>query len=215
MSSSSSTALSATTITEKLDPQEFQGFALVDEFAPLIFVNAADYIAAQIFTLAHEAVHLLIGETGLSSFDRLLPAHNATERFCNRVSAEFLVPAEELRGLLACSPTRKGTHTKGLPRKFKVSAIVAARRALDLRLIDRDAFFVFYEMHKDQGRRRPTDRSGGSFWNTQRWRIGPRFGDAVVRATREGRLLYREAYSLTGLKRNTFEKLPEGMGIQL
>ena len=198
----------------KLDPQEFQGFALVDEFAPLIFVNAADYIAAQIFTLAHEAVHLLIGETGLSSFDRLLPAHNATERFCNRVSAEFLVPAEELRAYWPAVQREKDPHQK-VARKFKVSAIVAARRALDLQLIDRDAFFVFYEMHKDQGRRRPTDRSGGSFWNTQRWRIGPRFGDAVVRATREGRLLYREAYSLTGLKRNTFEKLPEGMGIQL
>ena len=80
----------------KLDPNDFQGFALVDEYAPLVFVNSADYIAAQMFTLAHEVAHLLIGETGLTLFDKLVPADHKTERFCNQVAAEFLVSQEEL-----------------------------------------------------------------------------------------------------------------------
>ena len=158
--------------------------------------------------------HLFVGETGLSDLNKLLPANNATEQFCNGTAAEFLVPGEELRAYWPTVQNEKNAYQK-IALKFKVSAIVAARRLLDLDLIERDTFFDFYEKNKEQGKRRPTTRPSGNFWNTQRWRIGPRFASAVVRAAREGRLLYREAYSLTGLKRNTFEKMPEEMGIQL
>ena len=198
----------------KLDPKEFLGFALMDEFAPLVFVNSRYYIAAQIFTLAHEVAHLFIGETGVSAMDRLLPAGNAIEQFCNRTAAEFLVPAVELRAYWPTVQNQNNAYQK-VARKFKVSAIVAARRLHDLDLIERDTFFDFYEEKKGQGKSPATISSGGNFWNTQKWRISPRFAIAVVRAAREGRLLNREAYSLTGLKRNTFERMPQEMGIQL
>ena len=197
-----------------LDPQEFLGFALIDEYAPLVFVNSAYYIAAQIFTLAHEVAHLFVGETGLSAFDNLLPADNETERFCNQVAAEFLVPQVVLQAYWPAVRNSDNPFQR-IARIFRVSSIVAARRMLDLDLIDWDTFLEFYEDNKKQGQKPPTNRPGGNFWNTQRWRIGPSFAGAVVRAAREGRLLYREAYSLTGLKRNTFEKMPEGMGILL
>jgi transcriptional regulator with XRE-family HTH domain len=52
---------------EKIDIEEARGFALADEFAPFIFLNAQDAKVAQIFTLAHEITHLWINESGVSN----------------------------------------------------------------------------------------------------------------------------------------------------
>ena len=200
--------------SRKLDPDEFQGFALVDEYAPLVFVNNADFKAAQMFTLAHELAHLFVGETGVSSFEHLKFDSNTTERFCDQVAAEFLVPAAELRDFWTTA-TQASDPFQSVAHQFKVSSLVAARRALDLGLIEPIAFFKFYDEYTDREwhSSQQSQASGGNFWNTQRWRIGTRFGAAILRAVKEGRLLYREAYNLTGLKGETFENMREKMGI--
>lgn len=200
--------------SRKLDPQEFQGFALVDEYAPLIFLNNADFIAAKMFTLAHELAHLCVGESGVSHFERLQPSQNIIERFCDQAAAEFLLPESSLRGLWPSVADTSDPY-QSIARKFKVSAIVAARRALDLDLISRETFLAFYDNHKHQGGTRQPANEGGNFWNTQKWRIGPRFAAAVVRAAREGRLSYWEACSLTGLKGETLENLAVRMDVPL
>ncbi len=199
--------------SRKLDPEEFQGFALVDEYAPLIFVNNADFKAAQMFTLAHEFAHLLVGESGVSGFSNMEPAQNTTEQFCDQAAAEFLVPEDDLRAFWHTAD-RLTEPFQAAARHFKVSAIVAARRALDLEMIDRGTFFRFYNEHRSQGSGSPQASGGGDFWNTQRWRIGPRFAAAVIRAVNSGRLSYLEAYSLTGLRGDTFEKLSDRVGVR-
>ena len=198
----------------KLDRDEFQGFVLVDDYAPLIFVNNTDYIAAKTFTLAHELAHICIRESGVSGFDRLRPSPNATERFCDQAAAEFLVPESSLRQMWHRVAQTHDPY-QSVARHFKVSVIVAARRLRDLELIDRDTFFDVYDTHKQQGSDVQSIDDGGNFWNTQKWRIGPRFAAAVVRATKEGRLAYREAYSLTGLGGKSFDNLAGKLDIPL
>ena len=199
----------------KLDPNEFQGFALADEYAPLVFVNSADFKAAQMFTLAHELAHLLIAKSGVSTLEVLQPVSNETEAFCDKAAAEFLIPEKNLRASWPHTRQTDNPH-QAIASRFKVSSIVAARRALDLGLIDTEAFLSFYKQSANEWLiNQKGETRGGSFWNTQKWRIGPRFATAIVRAVKEERTLYREAYNLTGLWGDAFEDIPEKLGVLL
>ncbi len=192
-------------VHRRLSVEEFRGFALCDPYAPLIFINGADAKAAQMFTLIHELAHIWIGQDGVSNLEGLHPASFEEETFCNAVAAEFLVPEYEL-GAVWNQVENHGDPLKDIARRFKVSPLVAARRALDLKLISKVEFLDFYKGYQsnEPGKKRAS-KSGGNFWNTQNTRIGRRFGIHVVIAVREGKLLYRDAYDLTGLKSSSFD----------
>ena len=187
----------------KLDPGEFRGFVLVDDHAPLVFVNNADAKSAQMFTLAHELAHLFLGSSAAFDLRGMQPAEDPTEQLCNQAAAEFLVPSDLMR--TAWHDTRGvDTRFQVMARRFKVSEIVAARRALDLKLIARDEFLDFYR--SNQANRNLGPSGGGNFYANQNFRVGRPFATAVIQATREGNLLYSEAYRLTGLYGKTFEE---------
>ena len=54
-----------------------------------------------------------------------------------------------------------------------------------------------------------TKKGGGDFYRTQDVRLGRRFASFLVRAVREGRIQYRDAYRLTDLKGETFNHYAE------
>lgn len=203
----------------KLDPEEFLGFALVDEYAPFVFINGADFKAAQMFTLAHELAHVFVGATGVTKHRDLRPIDRAEEQLCDRAAAEFLVPESQLESFRTIYQQPVVELCQSIAREFKVSRLVAARRALDQDLIDQEEFFDFYNAQKMQAQRQRQEQQerkpSGDFWNTQRWRLGETFGSAVFRAVKGGRLSYVEAYRLTGLTAASFGELPTRMGFTL
>ena len=184
--------------SRKLDVSEFRGFVLADDYAPFVFVNGADAQAAQMFTLAHELAHVFFGSSAAFDLRQLQPSADAIEKACNRVAAEFLVPLRALqqqweRAKHAADPFRF------LARRFKVSVVVAARRALDAHLIGRTTFREFYEGWQNKTHQTTPD-GGGDFYNNQNMRIGATFASAVIAAAKSGKLPYLEAYELTDLR---------------
>lgn len=198
----------------KLDVQEFRGFAMSDEYAPLVFVNGADAKSAQMFTLAHELAHIWLGESALTDAGLTSRPTQAIEAWCDRAAAEFLVPGEELR---AC--WREVRHASSrfevIARRFKVSPIVAGRRAMDLCLVSREAFFSFYEEHIAREREKRSVSRGGDFYLTQNARVGERFAIQVILAAKDGRLSFKEAYDLTGLRGGAFQEYASRLGVTL
>ena len=198
----------------KLDVEEFRGFTLCDTYAPLIFVNGADAKSAQMFTLAHELAHVWLGREGVSGFEGLFPGGSQVEEFCDMAAAELLVPERELK---ACWSEAKRAERpfEDLARMFKVSPVVAGRRAMDLRLVDRDTFFSFYRAYMADERRRSKRSSGGDFYNNQNTRVGELFATHVIRAAIEGRVGFKEAYDLTGLQGGAFQEYAQRLGFTL
>lgn len=195
----------------KLDPHEFRGFVLVDDYAPLILVNGQDGKAAQMFTVAHELAHVWFGVSAAFDLEELQPANDGLEIVCDRVAAEFLVPQEEFRRIWA-EVRQSEECLQLLARHFKVSELVIARRLLDLGHISRSDFHAFYQDYLAEEHSAPAN-TGGDFYLDQNARIGRRFAEAVIRAAREGELLYRQAYQLTGLYGNVFEEYARKLGL--
>ncbi|MEJ5260343.1 MAG: ImmA/IrrE family metallo-endopeptidase [Anaerohalosphaeraceae bacterium] len=190
----------------KLDPNEFRGFVLVDDYAPLVFVNGADAKSAQMFTLAHEIAHVFLGSSAAFDLREMTPANNQVEKLCNEIAAEFLIPQEQLHQLW---PTAKNEPDpfQTIARYYKVSTIVAARRTLDLGLITRNDFLKFYRDYLGKEKQAATrQQNGGNFYAMQTFRVGRKFASAVIQAVKEGKLLYSEAYKLTGLYGKSFKQ---------
>ena len=70
----------------------FRGFSIADNIAPFIVINGRDARTAWPFTLLHEIVHLLLGQTGVSGGR----AESDIERFCDDVAGRFLLPDYEV-----------------------------------------------------------------------------------------------------------------------
>lgn len=202
-----------------LDPREFRGFALVDDFAPVVFVNGRDTVAAQIFTLAHELAHIWLGQSAVSSASMWQQETTAVERWCDQVAAQFLVPREELaRVSRHVDASSARPEAERLARIFKVSTLVILRSLRDSgRLSDDDFATVFAAEREYLISRVKLARAkspGGNFYNTQPARVGKTFARALIADTLEGRTLHRDALRMLGFKKfETFDKLSRELGV--
>lgn len=180
-----------------LNIHEFRGFAIADEYAPVIFINTQDCPEARLFTLIHELTHIWLGESGIS--DTKPDNQNQIEKICNSVAAEFLAPEHEFRSYWDTESDDWKSNLSQLATHFHVSTWVIARRALELALISTTEYWAF--VNKLLDRYKNQERNGQPTYNRlQTGRVSKRLAQAVASEALSGRMLLRDAWKLIGIK---------------
>ena len=186
---------------QPLDPTGFRGFALVDAYAPFVFLNAADDESSQIVALIHGLAHIWVGKNAAFDLNHMRPAPEWGEIVCFQAAAAFLLPASDIQ--TAWREVRHFDDPLGhLARTFKVHETFIAQRLVDLHVVEPQGIPLAQPSVSPRIQRRPQ-----SSLNRMMDRLGKRFATMVVHATLSSDLLYHDAYTLTGIAGTDFDRL--------
>ena len=198
-----------------LDVNEFRAFAMVNEWAPLIFINGADSAGGRLFSLFHELVHLWIGENDLYN-DTKYSANGIKpiEVTCNAVAGALMVPKTVFLEKWN-NNTNDDIHEKikELARMFRCSSSVIARRALDNKKIDQNVYnMVIEDAIEAYIQTKQEKSSGGDYYRVARSKLDGVFVRALCESVNSGRTSFTEAYRLTNTTSKTFSEVASGLG---
>lgn len=199
-----------------LDENEFRGFALVDDIAPLVFVNTHQTLNGQIFTLAHEFAHVWRGASGIGNEDPRAEGQSEIERWCNAVASEVLVPRADLESRHAAVASMPLTEAlDALAHDFRCGTLVVlqALHRTGVRRIDNYANAYDQEVARLRSLSTAGQGGGGDHYNNQPFRVGERLSRALIADALEGRTSIDEAMRLMSMKSlSTFDEYARRLG---
>ena len=190
-----------------MDTSLFRGFSIADAVAPFVVINDQDARPAWSFTLLHETVHLLLGQTGVSGEYM----GNGVERFCDDVAGEFLVSTSELGQLAideSCDFSVASEEISLFAKDFKVSRTMVAYKAYRSSLISQSTYNRLsatyrQEWRKERERTRTLARGqegGPSYYTVRRHRLGGRIVSLVRLMMELDALSTAKAARILGIK---------------
>ena len=185
----------------------FRGFSIADDMAPFIVINDQDARSAWSFTLLHEMVHLLLGQTGVGSSS----VDDDNERFCDRVAGEFLLPSQELKGLALNGSSDLGAISKQIDTiagerhlsrtMVAYNAYMAGRISQETLEELRSDYYQQWRAQREHERAQAREREGGpSYYVVRRHRLGRRTIDFVRRMMASDALSTSKAARILGVR---------------
>ena len=188
-----------------LSVEIFRGFAIADDIAPFVVINHNDSTPAWSFTLLHELVHLLLGQTGISGAQ----PGSGVEEFCNNVAAEWMLPTRtldeiEIDGAWEVTERRISEFA----RQRNLSHTMVAYRLLRAGRIDRPAFDRLrsafgerWRRQRDRSRAKARESEGGpNYYVVRRHRVGQALLRFAGRMVDSGALSTTKAARILGVK---------------
>ena len=196
----------------KVTVDDARGFALVDDIAPFVFVNAKDSLAGRLFTLLHEFGHLLLGGSAISVSP--LPSARSQvgkiERFCDRFASHALLPEERLKAVLVGFNTSTGVagQVRDMASQLGVSPLAVATRLRQKGSITEDHYLSVFEYTREALKSKDgAEKTGGNYYVAEPYRIGKKFLALAADAYARRSILGGHLSSLTGVKLNNFDRM--------
>ena len=188
-----------------LDVTEFRAFVLIDDIVPLIFVNSADSRKAKIFSLIHEFVHVLLGNSEVLNVSPDVNIQD--ERWINHVTINVLMPSNAVKHALTTTKSPSET-LKQLSNHFHTSLVATAIHLSTLfpKQYGQPAIKWARQTEQEALAHRRSKQSGGNFYNTALSRVDRRFANAIVNHEQSGQLSIPSAASMLGVSLKTYDK---------
>ena len=188
------------------------GFCLVHEQFPVIYLNNSRSSVRQIFSLFHELAHLLLGENGITR--GINPVGEQIEVFCNQFAAEFLVPSGDLETRFDDS-VYNDAAIEALAGYYKVS-----RPVILLKLVNRGIFTSDDYRQKTaqwteeyesrlEGRVRGKSSGSGNYYNTYAVYLGYRFMELAFSRYHQGQYSIEELADHLNIKVKNLPRLED------
>ena len=190
-----------------IDVEIFRGLTIADDIAPFVVLNDRDARAVWSFTLLQELTHLILGDTGIGG----ARSEQAIERFCDDVAGEFLLPQDELQGLIVDDTQDQEAFAKRISefaRERNVSRTMVAYKAWRTAAINEDAYEMLASKFRQQWigeratlRERAQGQDGGpNYYVVRRHRVGSGLMDLARRMMGAGALTTSSAAKVLGVK---------------
>ena len=185
----------------------FRGFSIADKVAPFVVINDQDARSSWSFTLLHETTHLLLGQTGVSGEY----SENETERFCDDIAGDFLLPADAMDRLDFDDPRKFENileRVSTFANESNVSRAMVAYKAYRSRLITQELFrrlnSVFRQQWREERERNRVQareqETRLDYYTVRRHRLGDRIVGLVGRMMAADALSTSKAARILGVK---------------
>lgn len=174
---------------EAFQDDSVDGFCLVHDDFPVIYLNNSSSPVRQIFSLFHELGHLLLGENDITR--GISRGDGEIEGFCDQFAAEFLVPSDDLKTHLIFS-VYDDDAIEELANYYKVSRPVILLKLIDKGIFTRENYWQKVNQWTEDYKRyreKRTDKTspgGGSYYNTRATYLGYRFMELAFGKYRDG-----------------------------
>lgn len=187
----------------RLNVQEFRAFVLLDQTAPLIFINRNDSYSAMLFSLLHEIGHVLLGSNEIFNDDYAMSG-TRIERLINRAVIQSVVDNQDFCSYWKESKRRNNDVlmiASECAKHYGLSALALTIHANYLGLAaDEDVRTVYEKTREHLGKMHSSDAKGGNQNNTNAFHLDSGFVELVKSSIDRGSLSYSDGFSLLGVK---------------